>query len=401
MNLGTRLSSLTPYSDQLILSLGTFLCVFLSAYFLPGSDAGAFGYVVTLKPLMAILVSYTFVQSDIHLQQTARIDGRQPKVSADVLIWSSITGLFATLVACLLIKSSVQHLAVVAALIFFDLSCEALLHFERKKLIAEKRFGPNIGMMAAAQGSRVALIVALQPESLMVFMLCMCVGSACVLLVHLRRPAVAFGNPWSDLKTGAGKLGHTLKLWQAAPLQYLWAASPIWLLGELVALKYAGYYVLARSVTNLANIVVEGVDAHVFPRYVERFYARRPFSDLTAAVLKVLGAMWVGGVLGLLVFVAFIPELEVLSPYEKVADLFAPLWAMMLFVMLAKVASLILRAVERFNGIPLAYAVGVAGNLVLAWLLSDVMGPWEMAVVNATTAAMIAAILWAVVWKRA
>lgn len=317
-----RLRKLSSLADQVMVSGGNFLTIAICAHALPLSEQGKFTYVfASYMALLLLNVAGIF--------QGAAV--RAPAQDSSYRISLARLQLLQVFLLSLLVCSawfwagslfSWQTTVTEVGLMFAFLIVQQLADFDRRSAYIFSGTRRAIYSSAALYPLRVVGLFIIRPETvihvLLVLILSAMIPAIPTLFTAVRSKSADTPSWTTTIKE---HLAYSRLFIVGAPLGWLWAYIPVFMLGTMHGKEQAAILASIRGISNLANVLMEQIETKVVADWARLRHRIGPLVMVAAVarLLKVGMAFWL---LGMAVLMVFGREIVVMI----LGNLYAPHW---------------------------------------------------------------------------
>ena len=335
-------------------SLSSFLVVGLTSYFLSLADVGVLGYVLSITVLAAGLHYASYFQvATLYAQKTRN---KRKMFFSLFMIHLLLTLCIAATVFFIYVlfdfgdyAHSVDLLVLLLFVVF-----QQVLDFSRRSMYLFSMTLHVLMVSLVVHFIRVLSLYFYAPENLndvvLVLMLTSMVGAISFFLIPIERCSLR--KTYKRMRFFINESGYLIL---NLPVTFGLNRGPLFLLGQLVSIESAGFYMLVRNITNAANVVLEMVVNYFSPRIAGVFVNNE--SDYKKYILMVLkNALYLWGV-GFLFLYMFGLELSEIVSGGKLTGVRSELLLMWVFnalLFLVSIQQIDLRNKKRTRIIPIA-----------------------------------------------
>jgi len=317
-----RLRKFSSLADQALVSGGNFLTIAICAHALPLSEQGKFTYVfASYMALLLLNVAGIFqgaavrapVQDSSYRISLARLQLLQAFLLSSLVCaaWFWAGNLF-----------SWQTTAMEVGLMFAFLIVQQLADFYRRSAYIFSGTRKAIYSSAALYPLRVVGLFIIRPDTVSQVMLVLILSALipAIPTLFIASRSKSDGTPsWTS--TIKEHLAYSRLFIAGAPLGWLWAYIPIFMLGIMRGKEQAALLASIRGISNIANVMMEQIETKVVADWARVRHGNGPLV-LEAAVsrlLKIGGAFWLSGMVVIMVFGKEIVALIL-------GNIYAPYW---------------------------------------------------------------------------
>ena len=292
-------------ADQVLVSGGNFLTIAICAHSLPLFEQGKFIYVfASYMALLLLNVAGVFqgaavrapTQDASYKISLARLQSLQALLLSLLIsaVWFGVGGVFGW-----------QATIVEAALLFIFLLVQQLADFDRRAAYIFSGTRRAMYSSAVLYPLRIVALLVVSPDTVSMVML--------VLILSALIPAVPAlltacqkkpdGTP-SWVSATKEHLAYSKLFIAGAPLGWLWAYIPIFLLGTIHGKEQAALLASIRSISNIANVFMEQIETKVVADWARLHHEDGPCVMEAAAMrlLKIGTAFWLFGMVVAVMF---------------------------------------------------------------------------------------------------
>jgi O-antigen/teichoic acid export membrane protein len=309
--------------DQALVSGGNFLTIAICAHALPLSEQGKFTYAFASYMAMLLLnVAGIFQGAAVRAPAQER-DSYQISLARLQLLQASSLSLLVC--ATWFGAGNVfgwQATVTEVALLFAFLVVQQLADFDRRTAYIFSRARRAVYSSAVLYPLRIIGLIAISPDTvsqvLLVLILSALIPAVLTLVAAVRsRPEGA--QPW--IKATKEHLAYSRLFIAGAPLGWLWAYIPIFMLGIMHGKEQAALLGSIRGISNMANVLMEQIETKVVADWARMRHGKDlpALEEAVSRMLKIGVIFWLAGMAVLLVFGREIVNLIL-------GSLYAPHW---------------------------------------------------------------------------
>jgi len=321
-----RMRKLSSLADQVLVSGGNFLTIAICAHVLPLFEQGKFTYV--FASYMALLIlNVAGIFQGAAVRAPAQDSSYQTSLARLQLLQASLLSLLVC--AAWFGMGNIfgwQATTKEAWLLFAFLLMQQLADFDRRTAYIFASTRRAIFSSAMLYPARIIGLIVIRPDTLsqvLVVLIFSALIPAVLTTLTAGRSSSADAKPW--IKATKEHLKYSKLFIVGAPLGWLWAYIPIFMLGTLHGKEQAALLASIRSISNIANVLMEQLETKVVADW-----ARAQHGDGTlvmeVAVSHLLNIGMVFWLSGMAVAVVFGREIVVIV----LGNLYAPHWNLLL-----------------------------------------------------------------------
>jgi len=312
-------------ADQVLVSGGNFLTIAICAHALPLSEQGKFTYVfASYMALLLLNVAGIF--------QGAAV--RAPAQDGSYRILLARLQLFQALLFSLLICGvwfgfghvfGWQATATEAVLVFFFLILQQLADFDRRSAYIFSGARRAVYSSAALYPLRIIGLLVIRPDTVSPVLMVLIVSAlipAGITVFAAGKSRAETDSSW--IKTTKEHLAYSRLFIAGAPLGWLWAYIPIFMLGILHGKEQAALLASIRGISNIANVLMEQLETKVVADWARAHHGSGTHV-MKAAVSRLLKIGMIFWFSGMIVVVVFGREIVTLV----LGNLYAPHWPLL------------------------------------------------------------------------
>lgn len=287
------------------MSGGNFLTVALCAHYLPLNEQGKLTYVIACY--MALLL---FNVSAIFQGASVRAPAENNKEKylfslAGIQVIFALKGTAIVLGLLFLFGGKISWGLTFyeGFLTFIFLMLQQLADFDRRIAYVFHESSLSFLSSAAVYPLRICLIALIRPEEILIVLVILSITSVVPAIKTIRRglEGLSFRDSFREMKE---HLIFSRLLIVSAPLGWLWSYIPIFMLGLIYSTKEVAIVASIRSLTNVANILMEQIDTVAAAKLGRTLYEEgKEGLDLITRQLLTLGiTVWLVGLILIYVY---------------------------------------------------------------------------------------------------
>lgn len=317
-----RLRKFSSLVDQVLVSGGNFLTIAICAHALPLSEQGKFTYV--FASYMALLLLNV---AGIFQGAAVRAPAHDNSYQISLARLQLLQALLLSLLVCAAWFGAGnifgwQASATEAGLLFAFLAVQQLADFDRRSAYIFSGTRRAVYSSAALYPLRIVMLLVISPDTVSQVLLVLIVSAiipAVFTLITSCRHRSEDTQSW--IKTTKEHLTYSRLFIAGAPLGWLWAYIPIFMLGTMHGKEQAALLASIRGISNIANVLMEQIETKVVADWARVRHGNGPLvmEAAVSRLLKIGMAFWL---LGMAVVMIFGREIVVLV----LGNLYAPHW---------------------------------------------------------------------------
>lgn len=294
-----RIRKFGSLADQGLVSGGNFLTIAICAHALPLSEQGKFTYVfATYMALLLLNVAGIF--------QGAAVRAPTQERNAYKISLARLQLLQAVLLSCLVCAAwfgagnvfGWEATATEAMLLFAFLVLQQLADFDRRTAYIFSGTMRAVYSSATLYPARIVGLLIVRPETVSQALLVLIASAlvpAAVTLLATGRNRAACAQSW--VTAMRGHLSYSRLFIAGAPLGWLWAYIPLFMLGVMHGKEQAALLGSIRAISNIANVLMEQIETKVVADWARiRHGVGESFLNVAVSRLLKIGiAFWLVG----------------------------------------------------------------------------------------------------------
>lgn len=355
-------STIMPFCEQGLVSLGNFVMFLLAARKLPEVDLGLVGYTMTVY-LICVVVSVSVVFQ--HATTVAAATGYSTSYKGKLIALHSVVVLI-----MLLFSLAVFYLVVPAGLnTSYALGFASFIVVQQMTDGLRRIFYIFQQDLEAFKVSflvnvpRIVLLAVLDCSTYLDFILVLVLSGVYSVFLYCFEtryvPGCGFSTRFISLHAR-----QSFWLWLTGPLGWAWNSVPVFMLGSIKGVAMVGVFTSIRSVSNFANVFLELLET----KYAAFMASNRGKDSEVTSTKVFICALCFWAVLVVLA-AQFGRELITLMFGERMAEwhlLLPMLMILQMFVFFFRKSAVGLRVVGKYSSISLVYLVGLLLVVVIS-----------------------------------
>ena len=321
-----HLRKFSSLADQVLVSGGNFLTIAICAHALPLSEQGKFTDVfASYMALLLLNVAGIFQGAAVRAPAQER-----DSYLISLARWQLLQAVLLSLLVCAAWFGAGnifgwQASATEAGLLFAFLALQQLADFDRRSAYIFSGTRRAVYSSAALYPLRIVGLLVIIPDTVCQVLLVLIVSAiipAVFTLITSCRPRSEDTQSW--IKTTKEHLTYSRLFIAGAPLGWLWAYIPIFMLGIMHGKEQAALLASIRGISNIANVLMEQIETKVVADWARVRHGNGPLV-LDAAANRLLKFGMVFWLFGLFVTTVFGREIVALV----LGKLYAPHWQLL------------------------------------------------------------------------
>ncbi|MBE9490584.1 MAG: hypothetical protein IMY67_09850 [Bacteroidetes bacterium] len=372
------ISARSSFFDQLIVSGSNFFIVVLAARLLEAEEVAKYAYAFAFYILLYMVANAWIYQNIMAIgQKKLESDGlllNFSRLNYILVLFSIPVSLF---LFQLLVSGSFSNvLWVESGLVAVFIAVNQMIDYERRILYFSAHSPLKGPALVSTVGFlvRVIALVIVQPGTFEEFMITLIIFSLPALYFSVKRFSYSPNNDFILFVAQQIKNGKWMTL--NIPVNWAWGQAPVFIVGAFLGLRAAGVYAAIRSISNIANVVMEMIPTY-FASRLSNLFSSGKMNEYKKYMLVYVGAGVMAWGLALSVIFLFgenILELLLGDGYSSYWKLFLLFWIFNILVFFTRFQFIHLRFVEKTYVTPLANLVGVFALCVSFFLWFDDKG---------------------------
>lgn len=294
--------SLGSLGDQVLVSGGNFLTIAICAHALPLSEQGKFTYVfASYMALLLLNVAGIFqgaavrapVQDDSYRVVLARLQLFQA-----LLFSLLICGVWFGCGRVLGWQATDEE----AGLLFIFLILQQMADFDRRTAYIFSSVGRAVYSSAALYPLRIIGLLFVRPTTLSQVLLVLIVSTLVPAMLSIICVVQRITSSWTDAVKE--HLVYSRLFIAGAPLGWMWAYTPIFLLGIIHGKEQAALLASIRGISNVANVLMEQLETKVIADWARIHHSKgvNAIESAGSRLLKLGMLFWLSGMMIITLF---------------------------------------------------------------------------------------------------
>lgn len=283
----TRIRKLSSLADQVLVSGGNFLTIAICAHALPLSEQGKFTYV--FASYMALLLLNV---AGIFQGAAVRAPAQDESYKSSLAKLQLLQALFLSLLTSAAWFGAGnlfgwQPTSIETGLLFAFLIMQQMADFDRRSAYIFASTRRAIFSSAILYPGRIVLLMATHPDTLdkVLVVLTLSALIPAMLTAYVSAHSKIAKMAW--IKSTKEHLTYSRLFIAGAPLGWLWAYIPIFLLGLLHGKEQAALLASIRGISNMANVLMEQIETKVVADWARTYHGSSVLA-LEAATSRLL-----------------------------------------------------------------------------------------------------------------